>query len=389
MQGQSGPRPAAAWRRFTLIASGMVMYLFILCHLLNLALGLWGMPVMDDLSPMLTGLWSGPLGYVLLLSMIVHFALALWQLHDRNTLRIPTYDRLQLLAGIAIVPLLAPHVTGIVAAQAMGIEVSYAYLMPYFWLDAPGQGFRQVMLLTVAWLHGSIGIITWLSARARTRRVLPVFYPFAVLVPIVALLGYVEAGRQAVAIRLGLPGAPPAPPAPNVTATPEEVQSILAAMTTWNSWLVWGSLGLVGLVLVARWLRIRAMPRDQIVRVEFADRLGDAFSAGTGLTLLELAQEADIPHAGLCRGRGRCGTCRVEILRSDGPLPPPEAQEAKTLARVGCGPGVRLACQIRPAPGLLEVERLVSPDYSNLDALTTTDADGDVTSPDTPAEPAT
>ena len=81
-----------------------------------------------------------------------------------------------------------------------------------------------------------------------------------------------------------------------------------------------------------------------------------------GLNLLELSTINDIPHASLCRGRGRCGTCRVRIHRSESELDPPNDIERETLARTGSGKDVRLACQLKPGPGVIVIERLLTPE---------------------------
>lgn len=362
----------ALWRRGGLIVTGLVMYAFVVTHLANLALGLHSLALMDAWRPWLTGIWTNWLAPVLLVAMVLHIALALWSLYRRNTLEVPAYDLVQLIAGLLIVPLLAPHVTGGIAAREIGAEPSYAYLMPYFWGTAPGEGLRQVLLLAVAWLHGSIGVYTWAVARRATRPALLVFYPLVVLVPVLALLGYVEAGRQALPPELGGTGEAlalvEAARAAVQPVVPERVEAVLAAMRMANRWFFWGSLALVAFVLGLRQLRLARLPVARVLRVVFADRAPATCDVTPGLSLWEITEREEIPHAGLCRGRGRCGTCRVRVLRSTAALPPPGALERKTLERVGAGPGVRLACQLVPGPGFLEVERVVAPDYSNLDA---------------------
>lgn len=370
MSDQGKTARGAMWRRVGLISTGLVLYAFITMHLVNLMLGLKSVAMMDAWAPWLTGIWSGQLSIVLLLCLVVHFGLALWQFYLRNTLRVPTYDLVQMAAGLLIVPLLAPHVTGSIAAGAIGAQVSYAYLLPFFWVDSPTDGLRQVALLGVAWLHGSIGIYTWLAARDDNRTWLRLFSPFAVLVPIVALLGYVEAGRQVVPVEMGGSGLALAEVQAAIDAfdpvSPERIQQVLATRAAVDAWLIWGTIFLAGSVMALRWLRVSALPRDNSVRIVFSDSRPSDVVGTPGLTLLEQARVHDVPHANLCRGRGRCGSCRVRVLSCETPLAPPDELERKTLARWQAGPGVRLACQIKPGRGRLEVERLVSPDYSDL-----------------------
>ena len=60
--------------------------------------------------------------------------------------------------------------------------------------------------------------------------------------------------------------------------------------------------------------------------------------------MLEVSRANDIPHASVCGGRARCGTCRV-IVRPDVDLDPPADAELATLHRVKASADARLACQ--------------------------------------------
>jgi adenylate cyclase len=67
-----------------------------------------------------------------------------------------------------------------------------------------------------------------------------------------------------------------------------------------------------------------------------------------GFSVLEASRENGIPHLSLCGGRARCSTCRVQVSGPAAHLPPAGEDERRTLARIGAGPDVRLACQLRP-----------------------------------------
>lgn len=125
-------------------------------------------------------------------------------------------------------------------------------------------------------------------------------------------------------------------------------------------------LGIVITVMALRAVRISRLPRSEIVEITYSDQSPHRISAGAGLTLLELARENNVAHANLCQGRGRCGTCRVRVLSGRGNLPEPQLLEKQTLHRFSCPKDVRLACQVVPVPGRLELERIVAPDYSDL-----------------------
>ncbi|MFX7358982.1 2Fe-2S iron-sulfur cluster-binding protein, partial [Acinetobacter baumannii] len=73
-----------------------------------------------------------------------------------------------------------------------------------------------------------------------------------------------------------------------------------------------------------------------------------------GSSVLEASRRGRIPHASVCGGRGRCSTCRIRVVDPERSrhLPEPERAERLVLERIGASPGIRLACQLRPAADL-------------------------------------
>ncbi|MBR9863380.1 MAG: 2Fe-2S iron-sulfur cluster binding domain-containing protein [Rhodobacteraceae bacterium] len=367
-------------RRGLMIGSGLVLFAFITCHLVNLALGLHSVALMDQWRWVLSGLWTGPvMRIVLAVALLVHFISALVSIYLRNTLRIPAYDMAQLVAGILIVPLLAPHVFGIMAYPALGLVATYDLVLRFFWTLSPVDGLRQVVLLVVVWLHGTIGVYTWLRSRDGSARTLRVFYPVVVIVPVIALLGYVEAGRQVIPLAEGGTGYVMAddPNGAGPKVSPETARQIVTAAKRNGRVAGQVSLVLVVLAFAARAVRIAVQDKGR-VQVNYLGRRKAAFAGQSGQTLLEMARLNDIPHANVCRGRGRCGTCRVRVLKGEDHLPPPDARERKVLDHWNAGPRERLACQLHPQDGFLEVERVVQPDYSDLDYAQTRARGGQV-----------
>ena len=80
--------------------------------------------------------------------------------------------------------------------------------------------------------------------------------------------------------------------------------------------------------------------------------------ADPGLTLLDLALQAGIPHFHECGGGARCSTCRVRIVSGAQSLPPRNPEEARLAARFGFGDDIRLACQVK-VRGDVGVQRLI------------------------------
>ena len=68
-------------------------------------------------------------------------------------------------------------------------------------------------MLVVAWSHAMLGLHFWLRVRPWYERWRPVALTVAVLVPVLALLGVIEAGRQVARPGAG-PGLDRAPPLP-------------------------------------------------------------------------------------------------------------------------------------------------------------------------------
>jgi adenylate cyclase len=353
------------------IVSGLVLFAYVAMHLVNVAFGLRSIEAMDAARPYFMGLWTNPIGsLVLTAAFLTHFALGLVAIYRRNTLRMSPTDGVQIAASLVVVPLLTPHVVGTAVAARFGIEPSFASLIPYFWIWAPEEGLRQVLLLAFLWIHGCVGVFTWARIQPWWSKTGAFLHPLAVAIPVLALLGFVEAGNQAIEAHDNPPAvAAEASPVVEAYGVAEEAEEeapaaaqlsrgeILAILSRIN-WTVFSLyLGVVAAVLIAR--QVRLAGERSTLRIAFAD--GPEVSAHAGLSVLEIAEQREVAIAHLCRGRARCGTCRVRILSADASLPAPDREEAQTLARVRAAPTERLACQLRPGPGTLAVERVLAP----------------------------
>jgi adenylate cyclase len=106
---------------------------------------------------------------------------------------------------------------------------------------------------------------------------------------------------------------------------------------------------LVALTLLARGARY-AYERRSRIRIAYPN--GREVSVPRNFSVLEASRFANIPHASICGGRGRCSTCRVRVTHGFSALPVASAAEQRVLHRVGAPPNVRLACQLRPTRDL-------------------------------------
>jgi len=149
-------------RRLRLV-TGLVIAAYVSGHFLNHSLGIISVEAMDALRRPLAAWWRSPPATVLLYgSLLTHFALALVSLWRRRTLRMPAWEAAQLAFGLAVIPLLVVHVVGTrFAWQLLDREVNYPRIVAAIWAD-PWAIAKQVLLMSVVWLHLCIGIHFWL-----------------------------------------------------------------------------------------------------------------------------------------------------------------------------------------------------------------------------------
>ncbi|MGI9395437.1 MAG: hypothetical protein ACR2OY_12375, partial [Boseongicola sp.] len=173
------------------IVTGIVLFVFVATHLVNMSLGLVSLQLLDSARYYFMLPWSNPLGFLVLAgSMMIHGALGLVAIYWRNTLQMTRYDLIQTVSALLIIPLLASHVLGVtLAANLFSTEPTYQSTLTVFWVQAPLEGLRQVVVVAVTWIHGCIGLFTWMRLHNWWPKAVPIAYPLAVLVPVLALLG--------------------------------------------------------------------------------------------------------------------------------------------------------------------------------------------------------
>lgn len=338
------------------LATGLVLFSFVTTHLLNHALGLGSVELMDAGLDLFMALWQSLPGTALLVAAaVVHIGIALRSLYRRRVLALRRWEAVQLGLGLLIPPLLVQHALGLRLAESLyGIEADYRFVLVNLWVIAPDQAVLQVLVLLVAWVHGCIGLHYWLRLKPWYPRLHLLAFAGALLVPTLALSGFVAAGTETaeqahaegdgfVAAILAHAGSTP--------AARERVAEMVAAAR-------WGFLALLGGVFAARGLRRVLLHRSGVPRLIYRD--SKTIEILPGATVLETIRSAGIAHASVCGGRGRCSTCRVRVGEGGDALPPPSADELKVLKRIAAPPGVRLACQIRPTADL-EVTPLLPP----------------------------
>jgi adenylate cyclase len=329
-------------RRLYLI-SGLILFGYLLTHLLNHALGLVSLEALEAGRRAFLLLWRNPPMTLLLYgALALHMGLALRSLYRRRRLRMPAWEATQLVLGLAIPPLLALHILATrFAHEFLGANDSYVYVILAIFVFDPLIGVRQAVVLLVAWLHACVGLHFWLRIRPWYAAAQPYAFAAALLLPAFALAGFLAAGREVARLAADPDWLAAAlvrarvPDAAGVALVGDLEAGALAAMAA-----------LLGLVLLARTFRGWRDRRRGIFQVTYPEGRRVRVTAGT--TLLEASRGAGIPHASVCGGRGRCSTCRVRVGAGHSRLPPPSEAEARVLARIGAAPNTRLACQTRP-----------------------------------------
>jgi adenylate cyclase len=329
-------------RRLRLV-TGLTLFTYVGLHLTDHALGNLSVAAMEDGLVLQKLLWQGLSGTLMLYTALVtHFSLGLWALYQRRHYGWTLGEGVQLILGLSIPALLINHLIVTRLALALyGLEKGYAQELYSFHVQSPLLGWVQLCVLIVAWSHGCLGVYYWLRLRPFFRSLAPGLSAAAVLLPVLALLGYLQGGRQIVAIAQD-----PAWRAANLSAnqvgTPPQAASLLGFR---NSFL-WAYGAALLAILAARGLRLMHEYRARSIRIAYPH--GRSLRVPVGFSVLDASLKGRVPHAHVCGGRGRCSTCRIRVVGGDAGLPAPGPVEAAVLARIGAAPGTRLACQLRP-----------------------------------------
>src|SRR5262249_18375186 len=159
-------------------------------------------------------------------------------------------------------------------------------------------------------LHSIVKLRPWYPRAA------PWLLGGVVLIPVLAILGFVSGGREAAelardpAVRAPMLWHGRAPLTAEAGATLSRGRAVALS----------GYAIVLCVVLLARGLRSVVQRRRGMIRVTYPD--GRRVIVPLGLSVLEISRYGRVPHASVCGGRGRCSTCRVRVLAAR-PQPPP------------------------------------------------------------------
>ncbi|MBQ9352488.1 adenylate/guanylate cyclase domain-containing protein [Phyllobacterium sp.] len=348
------------------LVSGLIMLTFLTLHLTNHALNLISLAAAEEGRRWFLAIWRNPVGTTLFYgAAVTHVMLAMRSLYLRRTFYMPVGEALQIILGLVIPLLIIDHVVGTrIRHEISNYYDSYEAIIRGFWITSPFNGVKQTLALIVIWCHGCIGIHFWLRYRQWYQSAAPVLLTVAILLPVLALLGFANTGRT-IANMSPASGYGAFPSSGyqghknfNATryASPAERAEVKQDEFLIKTGL-YGAFG-GGLALVVA-LRIRRRWRERATQIEIRYADGESVRVPLGFSVLEASRLGGIPHYAVCGGKGRCSTCRVQVLEGAETLPPPEPIEQTTLTRIGADYGVRLACQLHPTANISVAPLLV------------------------------
>ena len=327
--------------------SGLILFTFVLGHLINHSFGLISIDVASEASRFFVDPWRTFFGSVILGgAALTHAGCAIWSLWVRRSLKLPAWEMMQMVLGLSAPLFLAAHVAatrGLI--QVADFDSNYAFVIGVLWVHAPVKGVLQGVALVVVWSHGCLGLHTWLRLKPWYQRVQTLALGVAVAIPVTALAGYVAMGSamreramqqgwwQKIVDQTGFQ--------PWMSDFVVQAESII--QLSFITIIV-----VVLFAYIARHLMHR-LKRKPMLTYAPGDRQVELVP---GATLLESIRAARIEHASICGGRGRCSTCRVRVIKGLDSLPDASDAETKALSRHTTSKSVRLACQIRPTESI-------------------------------------
>jgi adenylate cyclase len=315
---------------------------FVICHLTAHCFLLISFEDAEAARGILMYPWRGWTGTIVLsTAFLIHYGNALWSIYVRRSLRLSRWEWTQVVLGLCIPVLLTFHVVATrIAEHVLDVTTYYNTVFIAQWLVMPWLAAVQMLAVVTVWIHACIGIHYWLRVRPWYPKWRPFLFTYALLLPTLALAGYVTGGNQVL----------------REAKDPDFVSSSLAdANATDEAMAEIDRMADVGWVLAialpllpfaGRGLRNWYYHSQR--RPILAHTNGRSMPIRPGATVLETLRANGIAHASVCGGRARCTTCRIMVTKGLDELPPPSILEAKALSRIGASDGMRLACQIRP-----------------------------------------
>jgi adenylate cyclase len=320
------------------MGSGLILFFYITSHLINHSLGLISLQTAEAAMRIAVEVWSSWPGTIALYgAAAVHFLMALVAVYERRTFRLPPLELIRIALGFSMPVLLIGHVVATrLAYDLYGMSSDYTRVVSALW--ASGQQGWQLGLMAPGWIHGCLGLHFAFNRRSWFRRFRLLLFATALLVPVLAGLGFIAMGRE-------LQASPEAAAEALKFLSPDNTTQRLA-ISQWKDSLLYWYFSIILAAFIGRELRnLIEQRRRHLVSIAYPGR---TVRVPRGWSVLEASRSFHLPHAAMCGGRARCSTCRVRVTAGAESCPPAAKDEHDTLNRIGAQADVRLACQLRP-----------------------------------------
>ena len=330
-----------SWTTRIRIVSGLVLMIYVTMHLINIGAELYSPSFANAFQEVRLMITRSNFGKVVISSaLIAHLMLSIYKVSMRRSLKMPFVDGVQIAFGLSIPLILSSHVIYTqIAFQSLAVDTKLGYVSALIWNTT--DGWLQVVLMVITWIHGIIGIHMWLRMTSWWSRHIPWLVSVSVLIPTFALLGFVSSGRAVDQLMQDDTARKAAFKEWNFPDNQDF--SFLRTIDTQTDLIIWSILATLAMFIL---IRSVVASIQKPVRITYVN--GPTVRAARGPTLLETSQATGVGHTALCGGRGRCTTCRIIVEDGLEDLPPPSASELRALNALGAPNNTRLACQVRP-----------------------------------------
>ena len=335
------------------LGSGLTLMIYVMLHYINHSLGNISINAMNYMLDWQILVWQSFPGSLLLYgALLTHIVLILWKLVARKTFRLPVWEWIQIILGLLIPYFILTHIIAMRSpVRELGISVDYSLAFGMMW---PGAAYAQNFLLLVTWVHGCLGLHFWLRLRSWYGENIGWLASLAVVLPTLALTGWVNAARHNFThlqtLRIDNPDEAAA-----FDNTIQYIYSSIIPKIEDGNFLVLG-LGMAVLIMIALYQIAQRFKKR--MKIDYGN--GVVVTSFPGNTILEISRQAGIPHMSVCGGRARCSTCRTLIVSGNDNLQPKTDAEVKLLDRLNADQSIRLACQAKVS-GDVTVRPLVQP----------------------------
>jgi adenylate cyclase len=324
-----------------LMYSGWILYFYAFTHLLNHSMGILGLQTLEGAREIFIAFWRLPvLEWLVITCLVIHFVFVMYKLFTKSTYKgLSGTEWTQIVLGLIIPVLLVVHIFETkIPTLLFDTNDSYSY---YLYWQPDWAIVTFILLVIVIWWHGCLGMLSFANQKRWYHGWRNWLSGVAVGLPILAICGTIAAMREVNRLAID--------PAWTEMVTARDNPRNIDLFKWEESWSIDYVLYYMLFVLFFFLSRkvVRAVKKRRSgITVKYLD--GTLVSITQGASLLEASLQANIPHAHVCGGRGRCSTCRVQILDGIDEMPEASADEVELLNKVGSGSAVRLACRTRP-----------------------------------------